>query len=164
MPQNVTIRESNAGDAPLLFRLFAENKAAELAPLGLPTAALSPLIDMQYRARSLGYAQQFPAAVQYIVVDEQGEDAGQVLLDDHADPVRVVDFAIESTRRNRGLGAALLAHLQARALARGKAIALSVNTKSPGRRLYDRLGFAVTAGDAATCEMLWSPAAVEVGQ
>jgi len=153
---SVTTRNSTPADEPLLFELFAEHKVREFALLGLGDAQLRMLLAMQYRARCSGYAASFPSAVQQIV-EEGGHAVGQLLVAEDEDALRVVDICIAGPQRRRGIGAAVLELVQETAGNRGKTVRLQVAPESPARRLYERLGFAVTASDETAVEMEWRP-------
>lgn len=64
----------------------------------------------------------------------------------------IAEITVDPSLRNRGIGGALLDHVEAEARARGYArISLSTTTINPARRLYERHGFRVieTKTDAA---------------
>jgi ribosomal protein S18 acetylase RimI-like enzyme len=56
----------------------------------------------------------------------------------------IAEIDVDPSLRNRGIGSALLDHVEAEARARGYAqISLSTTTINPARRLYERHGFRV---------------------
>jgi ribosomal protein S18 acetylase RimI-like enzyme len=67
-----------------------------------------------------------------------------------------VELALLPALRGRGLGAALLAALQARARAQGASIGLAVlRTNAPALRLYQRAGFVIGGGNELQHQMVW---------
>lgn len=151
----VTIRPATAEDDALLFQLFAEARQLHLSSPGMPVDALASLVAMQFRGRAATYSQRFPEATQW-VVEVDGEAAGQVLLDETEDTLRIVDITVTPARRNSGAGTAVLQRVQALAASGMKSVALSVVASSPATRLYCRLGFGRVATDGVHDEMLWA--------
>jgi ribosomal protein S18 acetylase RimI-like enzyme len=107
---------------------------------------------MQYRAQQTSYALNYPYAVNEIIrVD--GQRTGRVLTDTSADAVRLIDIALLAVFRGQGIGARLLNELCAAATAAGAPVTLSVRPGNPAQRLYERMGFVVTASDATEIDM-----------
>jgi ribosomal protein S18 acetylase RimI-like enzyme len=152
----LTLRRANPSDEPLLFALFAEEKAAHFAALGLAQSQLGPLLEMQYRARRIGYQSSFPNATQWVIVDPVACPVGQLLRNDEPQIIHLMDISLVPSVRARGIGTQILSALQGEAARAGKRIDLQVATASPARRLYLRLGFATQSGDSVTERMIWS--------
>lgn len=150
----LTLRRSTPDDEVLLFRLFADNKAREMAALGLGEEQLRPLLAMQYRSRCATYASGYPSAEQ-LVAEAGSEAVGHMLLCEDEAAIQIVDIAIAPGYQSRGFGTALLRTMQERAAGQGKTVKLQVVPHSPAFRLYERLGFAVTVSDAMNAEMVW---------
>jgi ribosomal protein S18 acetylase RimI-like enzyme len=150
-------RTATADDQPLLFALFAAEKRAEFAPLSLTEEQLTPLLDMQYRARELSYAH--PDSLNLILCLPDGTPAGRHLIRRQPGAYRVVDLAVFPEHRNRGLATWALTDLQQTAAREGLAIELRVMNTSPALRLYTRLGFHIVSSDELSFEMRWQPKA-----
>lgn len=149
-------------DQKFLEQLFVEVRAPEFAALQLPATALEQLLAMQFRAQTLGYAASFPDAVDRIIrVD--GESAGRLLVDRNAAEIQIVDIALLTRYRGRGIGTKLLCDLCAEALDRGLPLYLSVRFDNPAARLYERCGFIRTGSDGINTTMAFhrAPAALD---
>ncbi|MFP5236428.1 MAG: GNAT family N-acetyltransferase [Acidobacteriota bacterium] len=158
------MRRATAADEPLLFALFAAEKAREFAPLGLAAEQLEPLLEMQFRARQTGYAQTFPAATDFILCREDGTAVGRHLVERQADCYRCIDIAVLDEDRNRGIGTWALRQLQQIASIEGVPFRLRVMKNNPAQRLYERLGFIKVSGDELAYEMEWqAPRSARVG-
>jgi ribosomal protein S18 acetylase RimI-like enzyme len=142
----------------LLFALFAEEKAAPLTVIGLPEAQLNALVQMQYRGRKMTYAAQYPEAEDSILLDHSGEPVGRLLVNRKPDCWRIVDIAVLTKHRGRGLGTRALEECQRQAAAVGARLELQVAPQNPARRIYERLGFRTIREDAVAVEKVWSPA------
>lgn len=160
MTELMTVRPATPADAPLLFALFAEEKAAELAPLGLSAEQLQPLLEMQYRGREFSYSQSATQLADSILCLEDGTPAGRMLVDRQVDCYRVMDIAVLAAHRKGGIGKRALQELQQEAKASSLPIRLRVMKDSPALRLYERLAFKPIDGDELSIQMEWNPASV----
>jgi ribosomal protein S18 acetylase RimI-like enzyme len=157
--KKATARLARPADEPWLFALFAEEKSLQFAVAGLDQFQLRPLLEMQYRARCVGYRTSFPNATQWVIEDGAARPAGQLLRnDDPDDPkvIRIVDLCIARSVRGLGIATHLLRALQNEAAHAGKRIELQVTTGSAAQRLYLRLGFATQSANSMTEQMAWS--------
>lgn len=155
--QQMTMRRATAADEPLLFALFATEKAREFAPLGLAAEQLQPLLEMQFRARQTGYAQTFPAATDFILCLGDGTAVGRQLVERLPDCYRCIDIAVLESHRNSGVGTWALRQIQQIAAIESLPLRLRVMKGNPALRLYERLGFLKVSADELSWEMEWQP-------
>jgi GNAT superfamily N-acetyltransferase len=156
--ETVRLRQAVAEDEPLLYAIFAEERAEQFIGTGLGEAQLQPLIEMQYSGRRMAYAAQYPEAADSILLGEDGRPVGRLLVDRKPDCWRVVDVAVLAEHRGRGLGTEALKECQQQCEAAGARLELQVVPWNPARRLYERLGFHAIREEAAAVEMVWNPA------
>jgi GNAT superfamily N-acetyltransferase len=161
MDDRITIRPATPADARVLFALFAEEKAAELAPLGLSADQLQPLLEMQYRGREFSYSQAAANLADEILCLSDGTRVGRILVDRRLDCIRVMDVAVLANYRNRGIGTQALERVQLAAQKASLPVRLRVMKESGAGRLYQRLGFASISSDALSMEMEWQPVRAE---
>lgn len=152
------VRAAEPGDETLLFALFCEDKAAQLAAVGLGQAQIQMLIEMQYRGRTMTYSAAYPDAMELMIVEPDSAAVGHMLLDRNPDRWRIVDIAVLAAHRGRGLGTRVLQDCKRQAAAAGAAIELQVEPYNPARRLYERLGFRATEEDVMNVKMVWDGA------
>jgi ribosomal protein S18 acetylase RimI-like enzyme len=150
------LRAASPEDEPLLYALFAEDKAAQFALIGLAAGQARALIEMQYRGRKMTYATQYPEAADSILLDAAGTPVGRLLLDRSSPRWRIVDIAVLAAHRGRGSGSEALRECQRQAAAAGVGLELQVDPLNPARRLYRRLGFSEAGENAVAVEMVWS--------
>jgi len=153
-------RQGAAADEPLLFALFAADKAREFAPLGLSAEQLQPLLEMQFRARQVGYAQSYAAAVDSILCLEDDTPVGRHLIERQADCYRCIDLAVLPEYRSRGIGAWALRQIQQVAALESIPFRLCVSRSNPALKLYERLGFLKASSDELSFEMEWQPSSM----
>ena len=157
MDEPITSRPATPADAPLLFALFAEEKSAELAPLGLSAEQLQPLLEMQYRGREYSYSHSAVCPIHHILCLADGTPVGRILMDRQPDCYHVLDIAILAAHRNRGIGKLELQKLQQTASSHSLPVRLRVRNNNPAARLYQRLGFTAVAGDELSMLLEWQP-------
>lgn len=113
---------------------------------------------MQFEAQRRGYAADFPGSEDYILLFGD-EPAGRLLCAETESEVRIVDIAVQTPWRNRGLGTWALRVAADRARARSKLLRLSVRRDNEAAlRLYRRFGFVLIAEDALYIGMECDPA------
>jgi ribosomal protein S18 acetylase RimI-like enzyme len=152
-----TVRPVRATDEPFLRALLADDRAAEFVGMGLTATMVALMLDQQFRAQQAGYRQNVPEA-DYLVIEYAGAPVGRltlaVLAGESGRTLHILDLAVLTAARRRGIGSAVIASLAGAALAVGAMrLALSVMvTNTDARRLYERLGFIATndAGLAIT--------------
>jgi ribosomal protein S18 acetylase RimI-like enzyme len=147
-------------DEELLYRIYASTRAEELAPVPWTEAQKEAFLRMQFRAQSLDYAANYPAAERLVIL-VGGVPAGRLYVDRREDELRIVDVALLPEHRGAGIGGAILRRLLAEAAASGKPVRIHVEHLNPALRLYERLGFRRTGGDGIYFLMEWTAGAGE---
>jgi ribosomal protein S18 acetylase RimI-like enzyme len=154
----VTLRHEtpDGGDDPFIKRLLLETIASLLGAGAWPEPLRETLLAQQCAIRLQSRRGAFPQGRgQIIRID--GEDAGWLFLADGPDELRIVDIVIARARSGQGAGTAVIRRLLAEAEALGKPVRLSVNVLNTGAaRLYHRLGFRLTGGDAVQHFLEWT--------
>lgn len=153
--QSITLRAATGEDEEFLLQLFAGTRREEIAALGANTAAAQSFIEMQFKVQRQSYNACYPAAEnQIIVIDD--EPIGRMLVDRTGDAIVLVDIALLENYRDRGIGSLLIRQLIDEAVARQKHVRLAVYKFNPAFRLYQRLGFVVTAEEGLYLKMEYS--------
>jgi len=150
------LRAAAPADEPFLRRLYADAGGAELARLSLEAAAHEALLRMQFDARDRSYAAAHPEASNDLVLVD-GVPAGRLWVDRSGRDIWLIDIALLSDYRARGLGRRLLIALIDEARERGCAVRLHVERHNPARRLYERLGFGVVSDGEVYLELVCVP-------
>ncbi len=147
-----SFRVATEADEEFLFAVYASTRMEEIAVLGWPEAQATMFLRMQFTAQTGAYRTQFPEAEHRIIL-LAGEPVGRILIADEGDALRLVDVALLSEHRGRGIGTVLLRELTDRADGRGLAVRLHVVETNPARRLYERFGFRPLDSDGLYLEM-----------
>ncbi|HZS16246.1 MAG TPA: GNAT family N-acetyltransferase [Candidatus Dormibacteraeota bacterium] len=121
--------------------MYASTRDAEMALVPWDDETKQRFIDQQFHAQSVHYASNYPDAdFDLVLVDEQL--AGRLYVQRRGDGIDLLDIALLSAFRNRGVGTRLMLRLVDEAHGAGVPLRLHVERFNPARHLYDRLGFA----------------------
>jgi len=155
------IRRLTAADDAFCRALFHEHRAVQFAPLGLSGTLLQTMLDQQYQAQRIAYAQRFPDA-EHGIIEQAGAAVGRLIValgqppdDSHdgaASPqgctLHLVDITIAWAARRRGIGRDVIEGLARAGPALGatRFTLFVLQTNEAAQRLYERLGF-IASGD-----------------
>jgi ribosomal protein S18 acetylase RimI-like enzyme len=149
---DVRLRPVVLADEEFLAVLYASTREEELAPLPWPAEQKRAFLAQQFAAQSAHYAKHYAgASFQLVLVD--GEPAGRLIVARREGAIRIVDIALMPAHRRRGIGTGLLRPLLEEGDATGAVVSIHVERSNPARRLYERLGFLVVAGEGAYLRM-----------
>lgn len=151
----ITLREALPEDAPFLAHLYGDTRREEVGAWGWPVEQQKWFLRVQFEARQRSYRSSFPKAVDHMILWEL-TPVGRMLVSEESAALRLVDIALLSAYRNRGIGGALLDGLRKRCEREGRILHVSVLQGNPAVRLYRRLGFRQTAPDSVYVQMEWS--------
>ncbi len=148
-------RETEADDA-FLFGLFCEARPELML---LPGPMRATVLTQQYRAQATSYAARYEAALKAIV-NLDGEAVGRLIVEEASGDLHLVDIAVSSALRGKGLGTAILAALTSQARAMGRSVRLPMRATPQSRRSGSSIspvGFreAPRRDDANIPEMHW---------
>ncbi|HJU91643.1 MAG TPA: GNAT family N-acetyltransferase [Pyrinomonadaceae bacterium] len=149
---DLVLRERKPEDESFLLEVYASTRLEELAELGWDDNQKQAFIKMQFLARERCYPR-----VDDRIILLNGRPVGRMMVDRSDAAILLRDIAVLTEYRNAGIGSRLIQDLKQEATLAGKPIELHVVASSPAVRLYERLGFYKSGGDAAYLEMKWVP-------
>jgi ribosomal protein S18 acetylase RimI-like enzyme len=151
----VRLRPEREDDDAFRFALFCETRSAEFALLPLEPTAIEQLLSLQFRAQTASYRANFPNA-RFDIIELDHQPVGRIVVDRPGDRLHIVDQAIASALRNRGLGSTIMRTLMDEANLAGQMVRLKVAAANQGAmRLYGRLGFVPIVTEPLYVEMQW---------
>lgn len=138
----LAVRAATAGDLPFLRALYHQSRAEEVAAVAWPEQAILDFLDSQFALQHRHYL-TFYGNGEFLLVERDGVPVGRLYLHQEGRELAIVDILLEYTQRGSGIGTALLAFAQQRAMAlRCRSLRLSVLRDNHGaQRLYQRLGY-----------------------
>ena len=156
LPPPLGWRDARNEDLPFFRRLYADTRAAELAAVPWPDAVRQTFLDSQFTLQHQHYTAHFQPA-DYLVIEDAGAPIGRLYLHRNDIEANVIDIALLSATRGRGIGSALLRLVQRNALNDGLgSVMLHVEHRNPdARRLYERLGFVAEEDIGSHLRMRW---------
>ena len=154
---SVTTRAATAGDEDFLSRLFLSTRP-ELLSINMPEAQKKALIKMQFSAQRQQYDACYPHADSRIILRDDAS-VGRMLVARSEAEIVLVDIALLPECRSVGIGSALIQQLLVEAAETRKPVRLQVFKLNPALRLYERLGFSITADQSMYWEMIFEPSA-----
>ncbi|MFJ2985874.1 MULTISPECIES: GNAT family N-acetyltransferase [unclassified Pseudomonas] len=141
----VCLRPMEGADLAFLRDLYGTTRAAEMAMLAWPQAAIESFLDQQFQAQHDYYQAQF-AGAGFFVIEAAGERIGRAYLLWTESHLQLIDTALLPAWCGQGIGNRLLDQWLARADAQGLSVGLHVAAHNPALRLYQRHGF-TTVGE-----------------
>ena len=136
----IGLRPTTEDDREMLYRVYAETRTEELAPIPWTEEQKAAFLRMQFEAQDVYYRENYVGA-EFFVILRDGVPAGRLYLHRRTAEIRIVDIALLPEHRGAGIGSALLRDLQAEAGAAGKTVSIHVERMNPALHLYERLGF-----------------------
>jgi GNAT superfamily N-acetyltransferase len=152
----VRFRPESDDDLPFLEALYASTRAAELERFGWTSAQKASFLAMQFHLQRGYYREHFSDA-SFDIIQSGGQDIGRRYVVRRKDALTIIDMALLSPWRRRGLGSSMLASLQGEALALGVPIVLHVEHGNPAAHLYGRFGFEEVGNNGVYRALRWRP-------
>lgn len=152
------IRDETDADFDFVSDLYAEVRHDELAPVPWPDAAKREFLDSQCRLQWDHYTVHYAGAERLLILDG-AIPIGRVYV--HAKPTefRLMDIALVTPQRKRGIGTRIVQALQEAAQRSAADLTLHVEPVNPAQRLYARLGFRLIENRGIYDFLGWSPVA-----
>ena len=142
---NITTRPAVEADIPWLLQLRRTTMDAHLSASGAPAS------EADHMQRLL---KRFDCA-EVLLLD--GQPAGLLKVARDGDCWEIVQIQLDPSLQGQGVGRRLLEQVIADARAAQAQLTLHVLTANPARKLYEQLGFSVTATEGHEYRMLLRP-------
>jgi ribosomal protein S18 acetylase RimI-like enzyme len=149
---NFTLQPFTPDQQDFLFKLYANTRQEEVSSFGWPAAQQETFLRMQFNAQQNWYAMAYSGADHQIIV-VGGQPVGRILVFHELNARRLVDIAVLSDYRSRGIGTQLLRDLLDKSDREGIPVRLQVLKSNRARSLYQRLGFVVISDDGMYYQM-----------
>jgi ribosomal protein S18 acetylase RimI-like enzyme len=143
-------------DAPFLFALYAASRKEELSVTDWSDEQKQQFLAMQFAAQHQAYTTNYPGAT-LDVLEAGDEKIGRLYVYRGTTEIRIIDIAVVDAHRNRGIGSNLLRSILEEGRSSGRAVTIHVEKNNPALRLYERLGFEITADREAYWFMTATP-------
>ncbi len=156
MEQHISYRTITEDDAEFLYAVYASTRQEELAQTGWSEEQKEQFLRMQFRAQHQHYQQHYAdASFEIILLD--GQPIGRLYLRRSNDEHRIVDIALLSEYRGRGIGKSIMNSILDGAQREGKPVRIHVERNNPALGLYHQLGFVQIEDKGVYLFMEWLP-------
>lgn len=155
---DLKLRPVVAADQDFLLDVYAATRADEMAMVPWSEEQKREFVDMQFRAQDTFYHDQSKDAA-FQIVELDGRPIGRLYVDRRPDELRVIDIAILTDQRGKGIGGMLMQDVLDEAAIVGKKVRIHVERNNPAMRLYERLGFIKVEDQSVYWLMEWAPGA-----
>jgi len=140
MNPEISFRPIEDSDLEFLYEVYADFRAEELSIVDWTDQQKEEFLRMQFRAQHEFYSQNYSdAEFEIILVD--GEPMGRLYVERREDEHRIMDIAIFTSQRGRGIGGKIMRDLLDEAAGVGKPVTIHVLKQNRALNLYYRLGF-----------------------
>lgn len=162
LPNGLYIRPARDSDKPFIASLF-ESTRDDLLMLDADPDYIQTIIEQQHQAQTVGYGNDFPNAM-YFIVEQHQERIGRIVIDFGKNEIRMVDFCLIPQAQGKGYGKIIIQILQYAAGASKAPLTLSVmRMNERAKLLYFSLGFQVEETNEMYDRMVWYPSSVDMG-
>ncbi len=137
---SISLRPITLDDEGFLYSVYSSTREDELAQVDWDDAQKQAFLKMQFHAQHTYYMEQYKhASFDVILLDDV--PVGRLYLDRRKSEIRIVDIALLTAYRNRGIGSLLLKDILAEGERAGLPVRIHVEHFNPALHLYTRLGF-----------------------
>lgn len=140
MDSTISFRPETEDDVEFLARLYASTREEELRPVDWPAEQKAAFLRQQFDAQRVHYRTHYQDA-EYSIILEADRPIGRLYIHRRPEDIRVMDIALLTEHRGRGIGARLMQDILDAAAAEGKSVSIHVEMYNPAMRMYERLGF-----------------------
>ncbi len=152
--EKIVLRPVKKDEEDFWKEVFCDSVRGHFSTAGLSADQLNELLEMQYQAQKADYERNYPQAENDVILYD-GNLAGRVILSTEHNDLHLIDIAVLSDFRNRGIGTAILENLFEKSRRTKLPIRFYVEKNNPAFRLYERLGFETIADVQTHFQMQW---------
>ncbi|EDY17376.1 hypothetical protein CfE428DRAFT_5062 [Chthoniobacter flavus Ellin428] len=97
------LRDTLAGDAEFLYRVYAGTRAEELAMTNWSAEQKEQFCRMQFQAQTTDYRANYPQA-RHSIIEREGTPVGRLIIERKEREICIIDIAILPEARGGGIG------------------------------------------------------------
>ncbi|PRC95009.1 GNAT family N-acetyltransferase [Solimicrobium silvestre] len=150
---NTALRPINDTDMAFLKQVYGSTREEELRQTNWNDAQKTSFIDMQFQAQHSAYS-AYPNAEFFLILHDT-QQVGRVYLQHRPDAILIIDLALLTQFRGRGIGSGILQSIFTEAQQLGKSVLIHVEKFNPALLLYQRLGFKLIADKGVYLLLEW---------
>lgn len=152
----ISLRPVTNHDTGFLERLYSESRDWEFRGVNMPLEQKVTFLKQQFKAQDNAYKASFIKADNSIIQLKEA-DIGRLMTNRRDDALHIIDIALLSNYRGRGIGSDIICMLKKDAQDSNIPIELKVVQNNPAVNLYRRQDFQQTGLNGHHMSMRWSP-------
>ncbi len=130
-------------DLPFLKNVYRSTRESELNLTGWTEEEKAKFIDFQFNAQHTHYVNSYKGAA-FNIIEWNKKKVGRLYIWETEQQIRIMDIALLSEFRGKGIGTSILNNLIEDSESSGKKLNIHVEHNNPALRLYEKLGFKKT--------------------
>lgn len=134
--------------------VFFDSVGGRFSALGMSGEQLNSLLEFQFQAQNTDYRTNYKKASNDVILFND-ERAGRLIYSTEHSDLHIVDLAILSAFRNRGISTKILQWFFKQSRQSGLPVRLYVEKLNPAFKLYERLGFKIAADVNSHFQLEW---------
>jgi ribosomal protein S18 acetylase RimI-like enzyme len=156
MDNSGTLRPVTAEDTEFLYEVYASTRQEELAVTGWSDAQKEEFLRMQFTAQKKYYEANYPGA-EFQIILLKDQPIGRLYVHRTPDEIRIMDIALLTEFRRKGIGSWLLKKILAEGAKTQTKVGIHVELFNPALHLYEKLGFKKSADRGVYLYLVWEP-------
>ncbi|MDD5698328.1 MAG: GNAT family N-acetyltransferase [Victivallaceae bacterium] len=140
--QNITFRNITTKDLPFLKKVYFSTRLEELQPTGWDGTQINDFLEMQFSFQHRAYTENYPGA-ELLIISLGHNDIGRLYLQKRQAEIRIIDIALLTEYRGRGIGSKIMTDILREADRKALPVTIHVERNNPALSLYARLGFEI---------------------
>lgn len=137
------LRQIKDADLPFLKKVYRSTREPELELTGWPEEEKAKFIDFQFNAQHSHYMSSYKNA-ELNIIEWKNKEVGRLYIWETEQQIRIMDIALFSEFRGKGIGTSILNTLIEKSEKSNKKLNIHVEHNNPALELYKRLGFKKT--------------------
>ena len=139
----INFRNIQPNDFPFLKKVYRSSREEELDKTMWNEEEKSKFIDFQFNAQHSHYTNAYKGA-EFNIIEWNKVKVGRLYLWETETQIRIMDIALLTEFRGKGIGTFILNDLIKKSIKVEKKINIHVEYNNPALKLYERLGFEKT--------------------
>lgn len=137
---DITLRPIAENDIPILYQIYRSTRLEELAPANFSEEELENFLHMQFDFQHKQYMRNYTNP-SFDLIIWKNMPIGRLYVDRQTDEIRIIDIAILTDYRKKGIGKELISCLLTESDKKQIKLTLHVEYNNPILPFYEYIGF-----------------------
>lgn len=154
MKNQISLRAVTPQDREFLLRVYATSREIELSVLPFDETQKRAFCEHQLDAQTNYYEEKYPQATHDIILLDD-ESVGRAYVNRGDKLISILDIAVLTEHRKKGVGTHIIKSLQDEAASSEKRVGVYVETFNPSQKFFRDLGFELVESDEMNLYFEW---------